>query len=1470
MLKIVSKKIYILLLFLVLTHSGIAQSWVGSPGVTPGNMLAGPSPTAAGLGRFTQFPTITNTGVPSIGVPIWQMEENGFSVPIGLSYHARGIKVDQHASWVGMGWNLGAGGVITRSIRGIPDDVYDERGFWPSEGNEVAFRPWLEDRFNRSIAHEVEAFPDALTGGGSNPELYDYFAFEVLSEYIGLGGGDVFDSEPDIFFLNAPGLSAKFAFDNDPNSPQIRLIDDYQNLKIEYTLNNLFGTPENRGIMEFRVTNSAGITYVFAEREMTTTTVVTNVLDVNEMISTNTYVVAFQVNEVTTFPTAWYLSKIINPEGDEIKFKYESPTLKFRRNTVFSRYACSVDGTCEDLLPSNAYTDYSIKSKILQEIEGEFSRVRFINSAREDLEGGRKLDQIQIIAKENHDRIAYFDFNYTYRSNLAGIELIDNSTLYDNKRLYLTSLQQRGNSKATIRPYRFEYNITKLPNRLSFEQDYWGYYNNNGATSMIPEIYVYPNETGTNRYRIEPLNSSCNDPSCFHFPGADRGVTPGVIRAGMLEKITYPTGGYTEYQYEPNNYWDPDANQTFLGGGVRISQIRFHDALDPSKDMVKTYHYHQKDFSDRSSGVLVQQPRHAREIARTQDPDAGQLYLPSLGMLNITYFTDGDVQGISLKKTWDLFTQRYSVSQAPLSDLDGIQVQYTYVTIDHQGIGESEYEYYPPKNFRTNATMVNITSSGNTVVDLACSEESRIFGFIQQTGQNVYPYPPLSGNGLLTSGQLKSQTNKDENGNLTSSTQYDYQILSKNGLAPHKVQGLSHARAGGYCFYAPNRFKEASVPFHWARYELDTDADAVIDKKTERIYDKTGNYIETVTDYNYSTAHPGVILVKSINSDGSISENKSKYLLDYNNYIGATSPNEAVNTFQKFRDLHINPLIETWELIDGKVVTASYAEYERGIVNGRYLPQLKRRFELEIENPTSTFSESTFEAGTLNFLKSAQYELQAEINYNQKGNPVTLLENYNVPSYFIWDQQNRVIAEIFNGSTACAFTSFERDGQSDELYTPFAYPTNEGTAIKVGDAYTGQRYFDLSQGDITKQGLNASHKYIMDFWTKGDQKTVNVTSANPISVNSPSEWVFNRLLIEGQSSITISGDALIDELRIYPSNARMSSYTHRPMIGLTSENGSNGYTAKYHYDAFNRLEKVEDFEGNIVKTYDYVYGVGITCTNDFQARLDDDFIFKFSFDPACDEAQSGLIYEWDFGDGKTATSDRSGIIHVYPNNVYSHYDVTLVVRDPSQTGNPAIYPPLTKRVFVDKDAGNPNCVPDFNFSQYLTYSFDFIFNVVPDCNSTDLNLTAEWDFGDGTVITRSANETNISHRFEPIEQEHLVTLQLLDENGNLYGEPVTKRLLAQVDQTGASCTPDFTVNIRDDYNFDFTVSSDCQAGSLGLIFNWDFGNGAAATGASVNQTLPAGYNTVILTITDSQGNIIGEPIAKAVLSRTDS
>lgn len=63
-----------------------------------------PSGTAAAFARYGEIPVDLSTGVPGIEVPIYTITSRRLSVPLSLSYHGGGIKVDDISSPVGLGW----------------------------------------------------------------------------------------------------------------------------------------------------------------------------------------------------------------------------------------------------------------------------------------------------------------------------------------------------------------------------------------------------------------------------------------------------------------------------------------------------------------------------------------------------------------------------------------------------------------------------------------------------------------------------------------------------------------------------------------------------------------------------------------------------------------------------------------------------------------------------------------------------------------------------------------------------------------------------------------------------------------------------------------------------------------------------------------------------------------------------------------------------------------------------------------------------------------------------------------------------------------------------------------------------------------------------------------------------------------------------------------------------------------------
>lgn len=54
-------------------------------------------------------------------------------------------------------------------------------------------------------------------------------------------------------------------------------------------------------------------------------------------------------------------------------------------------------------------------------------------------------------------------------------------------------------------------------------------------------------------------------------------------------------------------------------------------------------------------------------------------------------------------------------------------------------------------------------------------------------------------------------------------------------------------------------------------------------------------------------------------------------------------------------------------------------------------------------------------------------------------------------------------------------------------------------------------------------------------------------------------------------------------------NALITTYTYKPLVGMTSMTDPRGVVTTYEYDSFGRLSKVKDANGKVINTYDYHY-----------------------------------------------------------------------------------------------------------------------------------------------------------------------------------------------------------------------------------------------------------------------------------------
>lgn len=182
-----------------------------------------PNPEAASLGKYGEYPVDLSSGLVNIDIPLFQIKTKELTVPVSISYHASGIKVNDIASPVGLGWALNAGGVLTRTVRGKAD-----------EGT----AGWLHQSFMSTA--QILASTNTST-------VYNYLWPRA--------DGNT-DNESDRYYFNAAGMAGSFVYDSNDQLVQIPYSDNRitGNMASGYTITSADGT-----IYLFNVSESTSV-----------------------------------------------------------------------------------------------------------------------------------------------------------------------------------------------------------------------------------------------------------------------------------------------------------------------------------------------------------------------------------------------------------------------------------------------------------------------------------------------------------------------------------------------------------------------------------------------------------------------------------------------------------------------------------------------------------------------------------------------------------------------------------------------------------------------------------------------------------------------------------------------------------------------------------------------------------------------------------------------------------------------------------------------------------------------------------------------------------------------------------------------------------------------------------------------------------------------------------------------------------
>lgn len=573
-----------LILIVFLFGSSLCIFAQQEPPINLGNVYPNvipPSPTVSALGQYLDHPVDFYTGLPEISIPIYEITTQNISLPITLSYHASGITVDKLSSWVGLGWSLHAGGFISRTVRGLPDDLY----LAPDIGQFNACDLWGSyHRYQRTGYLDI-----GLT------YINDY----RYPLYIAKG---LLDGIPDIFQYQFGTYSGEFIFDENGT---LCLVPE-NDLKITFSRSS-----QNGEIIEFIVLTPDGTKYSFNILEKTT--IASKGWHDEQLFgNTSTLFLSVTVDPLATgippegnsdqhapFISTWHLNNITLPGAtEEITFSYREEEQLIRSNNE------DKDQKPCNFLPCKIKTATAtyVKAKLVSEIIWTGGHVLFSPNiySRMDVEhgGNYDLDLISIYNEQNQ-LIKGVKFYHSYFHSTPpqwGSGYIDVAAQF-SKRLKLDSIVEVHSNAGNFQlspPYIFSYNPILLPHRASAEKDFWGYYNNSNETSLIPLMYEYPDEIindssfYTSKFSFYPRSTYIGD-TLVHL-GANRNVDSLFCKASILEQIKFPTGGAIRYVYEPHKFLV--MGQTLMGGGLRLKkQILSPDNSFSIGNIIKTYDY---------------------------------------------------------------------------------------------------------------------------------------------------------------------------------------------------------------------------------------------------------------------------------------------------------------------------------------------------------------------------------------------------------------------------------------------------------------------------------------------------------------------------------------------------------------------------------------------------------------------------------------------------------------------------------------------------------------------------------------------------------------------------------------------------------------------------------------------------------------------------------------------------------------
>lgn len=1066
-----------------------------------------PSPSISSLNTYGGIDVRKNTGGISKSIDLFEIQEGDISYRPAIDYFSTGIKVNEWGSRTGIGWTENVTAMISRTVRGVPDERADTRiGDGQFEFGSMEYPDFSQESYDK---------------------------VKVLA----VNNGTV-DGEYDVFSFSIWGLSGSF------------IIRNGQAVQLNHTDSIRITILQNSPTYKFLITNAKGYKYYFdTEIEYT------GYNNENSCDQDNV-----QLQDVAT---GWFLNKIVSPTGNELLFHYEPVTYSYLYDySEYYLYFWDPLYPCSSSPPPNEHyacvRRKTTTTKYLTGVTGLNFVLNFSYSDREDLYYEKLLQEITLYANNNLLRRIVFSYDKIVAGSIfeSQLESILDGDPWENNalktRYFLKSLQISGNSGIPVQHFLFDYiEPDKLPHRFSFSQDLFGCFNGQQNSGFVP------------KEALEGWSESLATGASFANRHANiKGM------AGLLNRIIYPTGGKDSIIYEQNSY---KATVTHIEPGVLEDNLMSYstyeefvsDPLDmpftqsvkitlqcfnPSENLPPDdegeYYYAEVELWNKTDNVRVNFPNGSSQGAYNVRLKLSESY--STGSYNIPVdFDSNKAYEFRCKIGGYLTTLHYKIDYAV--DYTHTQVDTAFVGFRVKSVltkpltGSVITKLYDYNLFKKSGSQLVFTDSTSLIRNTYLGYHTLGLFFCSDGAQREW----------TPSGRHKLASNSNYDNNIYGGLPYAYSTVTefldsvKTSFNASQYNVTPNMRAGRVLQDVLQELVLINPTLNnmaWDHgLEIKRYHGGVNDNKYSIDKEYNWHYSEVQNVYfNYSAYgildRLGVFESPRSNLRAYIVKSYETfcnwYKLDSLKEIDYTSDNHILSSLTRYRYNSGDKQLEEEEL-----------KSSTGDVLLRQIYRPYKMVSLELD-PNGIYQEMINE-----------YILSPAIQVISKTNQVQtnlIRTNYYQPFNGLYVPQSIQTQETTNDPIVTRLVYLRHDVRGNVL----SLSKDGGAALNYLWAYKGQY-------PVAKI-LNADYAAIENIM--GTAAIASFCNTNPVKTDI---------------------DSFIAPLKSAMPGSQITTYSYRPLTGLTSMTDPKGNTAYFNYDSFQRLENVYDQDGNIIRNYQY-------------------------------------------------------------------------------------------------------------------------------------------------------------------------------------------------------------------------------------------------------------------------------------------